>query len=60
MTKFNVTDLKLLLGGDEYFTSEQINWLCMKLLDPKSNSFYFQSVMSADRKRILLTKPDDE
>ena len=44
----------------EYFTPEQQNFICMLLIDPKSNSIYLQSVMSADMKRINLTKPKDD
>jgi hypothetical protein len=45
-------DLYILLGKDEYFTREQILFLVDKLKDNKFNSFYLQSIMSSDRKKI--------
>ena len=55
--KFNIQDMTKLLGGSEvYFTVEQINFICIKLIDPKSYSLYLQSVMATDMKIIKLTR----
>jgi hypothetical protein len=48
----NYNDLYILLGKDEYFTKTQILYLVAKLDDNEFNSFYFQSLMSADKKKI--------
>jgi hypothetical protein len=48
---YNFQDLLTMLT-EEYFTREQINYLAMKLSDPKCNSIYLQSVMHSDIKAI--------
>ena len=45
-------DLYILLGKDEYFTKYQILFLVDKLKDHKFNSFFLQSLMSADKKKV--------
>jgi hypothetical protein len=45
-------ELYILLGKEEYFTREQILFLVDKLKDKNFNSFYLQSIMSADKKKI--------
>ena len=48
---YNFQELLEILTLD-YFTREQINYIAIKLIDKNSHSFYLQSVMSADIKKI--------
>ena len=48
---YNFQELLEILTLD-YFTREQINYIAIKLIDKNSHSFYLQSVMAGDIKKI--------
>jgi len=56
---YSLQEIKKLFSS-EYFTDEQLNYICLMLIDPRSHPFYLQSVMSADIKRIKKTRPKEE
>ena len=53
---YNFEELFLILGKDEYFTKEQIDYIVLKLNDKNLYSLYLQQVMSNDIKTLNKNK----